>query len=90
MTSTFTKWCHGVSHLHARDARRKEATNIDDKVIASITDVEQSTSNEVDGSVAPSRANNSHKRKAKATDNACVTRTTRSKASQNGRKPRNT
>ena len=52
--------------------------------------VEQSASNEVDGSVAPSRANNSHKRKAKATDNACVTRTTRSKASQNGRKPRNT
>ena len=70
--------------------RRKEAANIDDKFIASITDVEQSASNEVDGSVAPSRANNSHKRKAKATDNACVTRTTRSKASQNGRKPRNT
>ena len=71
--------------------RRKEAANIDDKVIASIiTDAEQSASNEVDGSVAPSRANNSHKRKAKATDNACVTRTTRSKASQNGRKPRNT
>ena len=55
--------------------RRKEAANIDDKV-ASITDVEQSASNEVDGSVAPSSVNNSHKRKAKATDNVGVTLTT--------------
>ena len=72
-----------------RDARRKEVANIVDKA-APITDVQQSASMEVDGTLAPSRAKNSRKRKAKATDNVGVTRTTRSKASKNDRKSRNT
>jgi hypothetical protein len=54
-----------------------------------ITDVEQSAHIEVELTLAPSRAKNSRKRKAKATDNVGVTRTTRSKASKNDRKSRN-
>ena len=73
----------------ARDARRKEVANIVDNT-APITDVEQSASIEVDVSLAPSRAKNNRKRKAKVTDNVVVTRTTRSKASKNDRKSRNT
>ena len=73
----------------ARDARRKGVDNIVDNA-APIPDVEQSASIEVDGTLAPSRAKNSRKRKAKATDNVGVTRATRSKASKNDRKSRNT
>jgi hypothetical protein len=75
--------------MAARDARLKEVANIVDKV-APINDGEQSARIEVDGTLLPSRAKNSRKRKAKATDYVGVTRTTRSKASKNGRKPRNT
>jgi hypothetical protein len=72
-----------------RDARRKEVANIVDKA-AQIADVEQSATMEVDGTVASSRAKNSRKRNAKATENVRVTRTTTSKTSKNGRKSRNT
>ncbi len=72
----------------ARDARRKEVADIVDKG-APITDVEESASMEVDGTLAPSRAKNSRNRKAKTTDNIGFTRATRSKASMNSLKPRN-
>jgi len=72
-----------------RDARRKEVANIVDNT-APIADVEQSASIEVELTLAPSRARNSRKRKTKASDNVGVTRTTRSNASKNDRKSRNT
>ena len=62
----------------ARDARRKEVTSNVDEVAP------------IDGTLAPSRAKKSRKRKSKATDNVVVARTTRSKASNNGRKSRRT
>ena len=51
-----------------RDDRRKEVANIVDEA-APINDVEQSSSMEIDGTLAPLRAKRTRKRQAKATDN---------------------